>query len=296
MIWEHNLVCGLGRVTNYHVLVLEGPGCFLRNPDLWRCGTEDFPPCGHLTLSRAWAGSLEKPHSWWKQMVQAWDLVVLKNENTKSLNTVPVNAKEQSPGWKVCAFVLLSWAVPHWLMNSWISEEGNRQFSLWKWQMWCCLNTKEALENISWWCSAGRRAGQAQAVYLLTGINQGSPPAFGQLFLFCSLCTAFFHICYLIKQVLQMFLFGVHAWKVINILIILRWFPVKINLHPPSHALMQKRGYLPWIQLIDSFMVLHGEEPTMCSLYTYASSLSVWEKNIIWNRISDQCILLLRNK
>lgn len=228
--------------------------------------------------------------------LQALDLVVLKNANTKSLNAVPVNATEQSSGWKVCAFFLLSWAAPHWFTNSWISEEGNRQSDLWKWWMRCCLNTNEALENISWWYSAGRWAGQAQAVCLLTGISQGSPPAFGQLFLFCSSCTAFFHICYLIKQDLPLFLFGVHAWKVISILINhIRMIPCK-NKPSTSQSCTRAKAWMPSLDPANWLMVLHGEEPTVCTLYTYTSSLSVWEKNIIWNRISNLCILLLRNK
>lgn len=52
IIWERNLACELGLVTNYHVLVLEGPGCFLSNPNQWTYATEDFPPCVYPKLCR----------------------------------------------------------------------------------------------------------------------------------------------------------------------------------------------------------------------------------------------------
>lgn len=42
MIWEYNMSCELGVGDNYHVLMLEGPGCFLSNPNRWRHAT-DFP-------------------------------------------------------------------------------------------------------------------------------------------------------------------------------------------------------------------------------------------------------------
>lgn len=33
IIWEHNFACELSQVTNYCVLVLGGPTCFLSSPN-----------------------------------------------------------------------------------------------------------------------------------------------------------------------------------------------------------------------------------------------------------------------
>lgn len=58
IIWEHNFTCELDLVTNYCVLVLGGPGCFLSSPNSRWHAAEDISPTACPVLGKLGAGSL----------------------------------------------------------------------------------------------------------------------------------------------------------------------------------------------------------------------------------------------